>query len=128
MSKLLGEVFAFAGNGIPTNCMSCNGAVLNITANPALFAVIGANYGGDGVTTFGLPDLRSRSVVGASGTVDPPLTPYSLGSYGGGETLSGSSPTDTGNIVTAEEGSTFDIQNPFLSLFYCIVVAGDAPF
>ena len=63
----IGVILDYAG-GIPVSLGSylpCNGAVLPIAGNEDLFAVIGATYGGDGITTFALPDLRGRTIVGA---------------------------------------------------------------
>lgn len=125
--KFLGEVFPFAGASAPTNSHLCDGTVLNIEGNEDLYAVIGANYGGDGETTFGLPDLRSRSIVGAAGTVDYPLTAYPPGSYGGQETID--VPSGAGSIaIDPENGNTFDIRNPFLAVSYCIVTVGANPY
>ena len=55
----LGEVKIFAGNFAPDGWALCNGQILAIASNPALFSVLGTTYGGDGVTTFALPDLRA---------------------------------------------------------------------
>ena len=59
-----GEIRAFAGDTVPDNWLPCNGQVLQIPSNPALFSVIGTAYGGDGARTFALPDLTGRTVVG----------------------------------------------------------------
>ena len=56
----IGEIRMFAGNFAPAGWAFCAGQVLAISQNDALFAIIGTTYGGDGVTTFNLPDLRSR--------------------------------------------------------------------
>ncbi len=56
----IGEVRMFAGNFAPTGWMFCNGQVVPISENDALFNLIGTTYGGDGVTVFALPDLRGR--------------------------------------------------------------------
>jgi microcystin-dependent protein len=56
----IGEVRLFAGNFAPLNWAFCNGKLLAISENDALFALIGTTYGGDGQTTFALPDLRGR--------------------------------------------------------------------
>lgn len=127
--KFLGEIFPFGGASAPTNSHLCDGTVLNIEGNEDLYDVIGANYGGDGETTFGLPDLRSRSIVGAAGTVDYPLTAYPPGSYGGQETIDGTSPIGNGSIATdPESGSAFNTQSPFLAASYCIVTVGANPY
>jgi microcystin-dependent protein len=56
----LGELRMFAGPTPPNGWMLCQGQILPITGNDALFNLIGTTYGGDGVSTFGLPDLRGR--------------------------------------------------------------------
>lgn len=60
----LAEVRMFAGTFAPRGWHFCDGTLLSIAENDALFALIGTTYGGDGITTFALPDLRGRSAVG----------------------------------------------------------------
>ncbi|WP_343693961.1 tail fiber protein [Chitinophaga sp.] len=60
MDNYLGEIRLFSGNYAPVGWAVCNGALLSIAENDALFALIGTTYGGDGITTFALPDLRQR--------------------------------------------------------------------
>lgn len=60
MDNYLGEIRLFSGNYAPVGWAVCNGALLSIAENDALFALIGTTYGGDGITTFALPDLRRR--------------------------------------------------------------------
>ncbi len=57
---LLGQINMFAGNFAPRGWAFCNGQLLPIANNTALFSIIGTTYGGDGITTFALPDLRGR--------------------------------------------------------------------
>jgi microcystin-dependent protein len=61
----LGVVSAFAGNFAPSGELFCDGQLLQISQFSALFQLIGTTYGGDGVTTFALPDLQGRDIVGA---------------------------------------------------------------
>ena len=56
----IGEIRMFGGNFAPVNWAFCNGQLMAIAQNDALFALIGTTYGGDGQTTFQLPDLRGR--------------------------------------------------------------------
>jgi microcystin-dependent protein len=56
----VGEIRMFAGNFAPAGWAFCNGAVMQIADNETLFQLIGTTYGGDGLTTFALPDLRGR--------------------------------------------------------------------
>lgn len=60
----IGSIFLFAGNFEPQNFAFCDGRLISIAQNSALFAILGTTYGGDGVRTFALPDLRGRVAVG----------------------------------------------------------------
>jgi microcystin-dependent protein len=59
----IGEIRMFAGNFAPVDWMFCEGQLLPISENEALFSLIGTTYGGDGQTTFALPDLRGRAPI-----------------------------------------------------------------
>lgn len=80
MEPLLGEIRMFAGDFAPAGWSFCDGRLLSISENEALFTLLGTSYGGDGQTTFGLPDLRGRVPLHRSAS-----TP--LGSMGGTETV-----------------------------------------
>jgi len=81
----IGEIRMFAGNFPPHGWSYCNGSILAISQNTALFQLIGTTYGGNGQTTFGLPDLRGRIPVhqgiGSMGT-------FALGQAAGQEVVS----------------------------------------
>src|SRR6266852_9867865 len=64
-SPFIGEIRMFGGNFAPQGWMFCEGQLLAISDNDTLFTLIGTTYGGDGQTTFGLPDLRGRIPVHA---------------------------------------------------------------
>ncbi|MGZ3861725.1 MAG: phage tail protein [Bacteroidia bacterium] len=81
MEGVIGFVTCFAGNFAPKSWAFCQGQIVNIASNTALFSIVGTVYGGNGTTTFGLPDLRGRSVVGVG--QGPGLSQYSLGQVGG---------------------------------------------
>lgn len=66
MDAFLGTILAVGFSFPPRGWMTCAGQLLNINSNGALFALLGTQYGGDGVNTFGLPDLRGRMPVGQS--------------------------------------------------------------
>lgn len=83
MTGVLAYVTLFAGNFAPRGWAQCNGQILPISQNTALFSLIGTFYGGDGRTTFALPDLRGRAVVGAG--QGPGLSNYEIGQVGGTE-------------------------------------------
>lgn len=65
MDGYLGEIRMFGGNFEPKYWKYCNGQLLNISQFQALYSILGTTYGGDGRTTFGLPDFRNRCVIGA---------------------------------------------------------------
>lgn len=71
IETVIGEIVALAGNFIPGGLLPADGRLLGIESNYALYALLGNTYGGDGVTTFALPDLRGRTVVGAGEEFDP---------------------------------------------------------
>jgi len=58
MEGTIGEIRAFGGNFAPRGWAFCNGWLMSIRNNPALFSILGTMYGGDGVNNFALPDLR----------------------------------------------------------------------
>jgi len=60
MDQYLGEIRMFAGTFAPQGWVFCNGQLLSIAENSALFALMGTRYGGDGQTTFAVPDLQGR--------------------------------------------------------------------
>ncbi len=84
MEGTIGEIRMFAGNFAPRTWAFCQGQLLPIAQNSALFSILGTTYGGDGRTTFALPDFRSRVAVG-TGT-GPGLSSYDLGEQAGSET------------------------------------------
>ena len=61
MEGTIGTIMLFAGNFAPRNWAFCHGQMMNISENPALFAILGTQYGGDGRTTFALPDYQSHA-------------------------------------------------------------------
>ncbi len=82
----IGEIRLFAGNFAPKSWAQCNGQLLPINQNQALFSILGTFYGGDGVSTFALPDLRSKLPIGTGSGGG--LTPRTIGQTGGVETVS----------------------------------------
>jgi microcystin-dependent protein len=83
MDPILGQIIIFAGNFAPRGWAFCDGQLLSIAQNSALFSLLGTTYGGDGQTTFALPDLRGR-VLMHPGTGNG-LSPHTLGEVGGVE-------------------------------------------
>ena len=64
MEIYIGQIQTFGFNFAPRGWALCNGQLMSISQNSALFSLLGTTYGGDGRTTFGLPDLRGRAFVG----------------------------------------------------------------
>jgi len=64
MEGTIAEIRMFAGNFAPRNWAFCNNQILSIAQNTALFSILGTTYGGNGQTTFALPDFRGRVAVG----------------------------------------------------------------
>ncbi|MCC2546269.1 tail fiber protein [Hymenobacter sp. BT175] len=84
MDPYIGEIRLFAGNYAPDQWALCNGQLLQISEYDALYALLGTTYGGDGQTTFGLPDLRGRVAVGVGASASSG-TRYVTGQLGGTE-------------------------------------------
>src|SRR5690349_7266038 len=84
MEGTIAEIRMFAGNFAPRNWAFCSGQLMSIASNTALFSLLGTTYGGNGVTTFALPDLRGRQPVGTG--QGPGLTNRILGEISGTET------------------------------------------
>jgi microcystin-dependent protein len=81
----VGQIVLFAGNFEPRGWAFCDGRILPIAQNTALFSLLGTTYGGDGRTTFALPDLRGRVPVGRG--QGPGLSDYTLGESAGEESV-----------------------------------------
>jgi len=85
-SPYLGEIRLFAGLFEPSDWAFCDGRLLQINQYQALFSLLGTQYGGDGTTTFGIPDLRGRLPIGM-GTATSGTSAYALGQIGGATTV-----------------------------------------
>ena len=85
MNPFLAEIKIFAGNFAPRGWAFCEGQLLPISQYQALFSILGTTYGGDGRTSFGLPDLRGRAPIGPG--QGPALSSYRQGQQGGLETV-----------------------------------------
>jgi microcystin-dependent protein len=81
MDQYIGQLMLFAGNFAPRGWAFCHGQLLSIAQNSALFSLLGTTYGGDGQTTFGVPDLRGRAPIGMG--QGPGLPNITQGQQGG---------------------------------------------
>ena len=82
----IGAIFLFAGNFAPRGYQLCQGQLLPISQNAALFSILGTTYGGNGTTTFALPDLQGRAAVGQGNGAG--LSPVVLGEKAGSQSVS----------------------------------------
>ena len=82
--QYMGEIRMFAGGYAPQGWALCNGQLLPITDNEALFTLIGTTYGGDGMTTFGVPDMRGRVPISVGNGAG---SNYMLGQKSGAESV-----------------------------------------
>jgi microcystin-dependent protein len=100
----VGEIRLFAGGFAPVNWALCAGQLMSISENPTLYSLLGTTYGGDGTTTFGLPDLRSRVPV-HQGTLAGNV--YVIGQSGGleGVTLTPSTLPGHTHAVSVVKGA-----------------------
>lgn len=121
MDPFLGEIKLFAGNFAPRSWAYCDGQLLPISSYSALFSILGTTYGGDGRTTFALPDLRGRVPIGPRS--GPGLSTYREGQRGGRETVTLTinelpnhthSATATTDIHVNETGGEDDPEGNFL--------------
>lgn len=101
----VGEIRLFGGNFAPNGWAFCNGQLMAIAENTTLFQLIGTTYGGDGQTTFALPDLRGRIPVHQSGS-------FSIGQTSGAESVTLTTaqlPAHTHTLVaTSADGTSAD--------------------
>jgi microcystin-dependent protein len=113
MEGYIGEIRMFAGNFAPLYWAYCQGQLMSISANTALFSILGTTYGGDGQVTFGLPDFRGRIAVGTG--QGPGLSDYELGQMAGSESTTLITPnlpshnhpiTGTVTIKASSDGNT----------------------
>lgn len=115
---MIGMVQQFAGNFAPNNTIPCDGRLLAISEFDVLFALIGTTYGGDGITTFGVPDLQGRTIVGAGNGLN-------VGDMFGGETAT----VGIGNLpgFGGAAGAGMDNHSPSLVLQALVNVQGIFP-
>ncbi|MFC3159644.1 Microcystin-dependent protein [Chryseobacterium arachidis] len=102
----LGQIAFVPYNFVPANWAPCNGQILSIAQNTALFSLLGTTYGGNGTTTFALPDMRGRVLVHEGQAPGGP-TNYTMGQTGGTESVTllvtqMPAHSHTVNAVTAE--------------------------
>ena len=87
MEEYIAIIKLFAGNYAMRGWAYCNGQLLSISQNAATFSLVGTTYGGNGINTFALPDLRGRVAIGATNGSVPGLSQYQLGQISGVENI-----------------------------------------
>jgi microcystin-dependent protein len=115
----VGEVITFAGNFCPDTYLSAAGQLLSIPDNEELFVLIGTTFGGDGQSTFALPNLGGATVLGTGQGVGLPA--IALGQTGGTTT------TVTAQTAIAKSVQVPATQSPSLSLTQCVSLFGEFP-
>jgi microcystin-dependent protein len=147
MDEFIGMIKLFAGYYEPIGWMYCDGRSLSIRNYTALYAVIGTRFGGDGVNTFCLPDIRGRVAVGAGSGNG--LTPVNTGEKGGTEanvltqhhvnintltkkfdikeTGRDGVPSVVTSVTTSEEWAPINNRQPYLGINHIICVEGVFP-
>lgn len=86
LDPFLAEIMIFAGNFVPRGYAFCDGQLLSLAQNTALFSLLGTMYGGNGQTTFALPDLRGRFAMHVGSSQGPGLSLHNIGDKLGTET------------------------------------------
>jgi microcystin-dependent protein len=118
MDQFLGEIRMTGFNFAPNGWALCNGQTLSISENSALFALLGTFYGGNGVSTFNLPDLQGRVPIHQGN--GPGLSPYVIGENGGTENvtlLSNQMPAHNHLVgVNNQNGGNADPTNAILAV------------
>jgi microcystin-dependent protein len=105
----LGEIRTFAGNFAPQGWAFCDGQLLSISQNTALFALLGTFYGGDGRTTFALPNLQGRLPLNAGNGAG--LSAYTVGDSGGTESVTLAVNQMPAHRHTAQSGNSTGTKN-----------------
>ncbi|WP_132030233.1 tail fiber protein [Aquabacter spiritensis] len=114
----VGQIVPFLSNFTPTGYLATDGATLSVAEFPELFAAIGNQFGGDGISTFMLPDLRDKTIIGAGqGAVN-----YAVGTVIGSDTV-----TITGNSLTDVLAASFDNHQPSMALNFIVATEGVYP-
>ena len=117
INGFIGEVKLTAGTYAPIGWAFCDGQILPISQNRALYSLLGTRFGGDGMTSFGLPDLRGRVPVGAG--TGPGIVPVQIGQQSGRGVTQTNLTTGDHPVVTGH--------TPTLGMHYIICLYGDWP-
>lgn len=123
--ELMGVIKVFSGNFAPRGYMLCDGTLLSIAEYTALFSILGTTYGGDGRTTFGLPNLNGRIPLGTGNSTTGEY--YELGEEAGSPTntiLSSNLPSFASQLKVSSANANTSTPNPSTSLAVSGTYAG----
>ena len=127
----IGEIMIFSGNFAPYGWAFCNGQLLPINQNMALYSIIGTTYGGNGQTNFALPDLRGRMPIGFGATPDGYIDQGISGGQNAVNLLPVNIPFPVEDEVYqplyASLNQTLPTVPPYLAVNYCIALQGLYP-
>ncbi|MEW6124381.1 MAG: tail fiber protein [Pseudomonadota bacterium] len=87
MDPWIGEIRHFSFPFAPRGWVPCDGRLLPVRQNAALYSLLGTSFGGDGINNFEVPDLRGRAIVGATQLTQPATPPYVIGEVAGVEVV-----------------------------------------
>lgn len=121
MEPFIAEIRLFTFNFAPKGWAFCDGAVLPIGANTALFSLIGTMYGGDGRSTFALPNLQASVPLGQGD--GPGLSPYVLGETGGTATVSLTEAQSAAHMHVVNAATTGSVASPSAAVWGSAIVA-----
>ena len=133
MDPFTGEIRMVGFNFAPQGWATCDGQIMPLSQNPALFSLLGTTYGGDGRSTFALPDFRGRTPIHQG--QGPGLSQRDLGEAGGEEAVTlpsqmaeiPQSPAQPKVINYAQGGQPADNMQPFLTALFIIALKGNFP-
>jgi len=108
---MIGTMCLFVGSTVPKGYVIPQGQILKISEYPTLYSILGSSYGGDGHTTFALPDLRGRVVIGAGEGEGLPL--YKIG--------------EKGNLSGHVKGKEALTDTPFITINWILAINGVSP-
>jgi microcystin-dependent protein len=117
MDPYLGEIRLFSFNFAPANWMVCNGQLLQVQQNQALYALLGVYYGGSAGVNFNLPKLNGVALMGTGRSPVAPNTVYTIGQRGGTETIALTTAQVPTHNHTIKVNTTYDSSVPGTNFF-----------
>jgi microcystin-dependent protein len=125
MDNYLGEIRIFSFGRIPRGWLACSGQLLPISQNSALFSLLGTFYGGNGTTTFALPNLNGRTIIGTGTSTSG--TNYPIGESAGSEQVTLLSPQLPLHNHLVNANNSYDLGSPSTNFLANPDVKGTSP-